>query len=137
MFPFFFFGKYSRELYHVFDAVLSEILSSVNAIGAGEREHLCLKITTKTLDCLAQKHTCVTSTTIAYFSRDDGLHGEYLRGFVVLQDFSWQHMTDARVEPHQFALKHKTTSWKIKKKKKIRKTAFYDDPRSVYVVYYT
>lgn len=50
-----------------------------------------------------------------YFSRDDGLHGEYLRGFVVLQDFSWQHMTNARVEPHQLALKHETTGLKQKR----------------------
>lgn len=36
------FWNHSRELYHVFNAVLAQVLSSVNAVGARQRENLSL-----------------------------------------------------------------------------------------------
>jgi len=42
-----------------------------------------------------------------HLSRDNSLHGEHLRGLVVLQNFSGQNMSDAWIEPYEFALKQK------------------------------
>lgn len=110
------FGNYIhlRQLYHVFNTVLTEILSPVYSIGTRKRKDLRLCSTLKNglfklmfYNGMLYYNIMYKWTIQTHFSRNDCLHGEHLSGFVVFQNFSGQHMTDTWVEPHEFALKTK------------------------------